>query len=150
MKKVLLCCLLVPALITFFFPPGSAEEVAPTLAAKPEYVYWVNFSYFTSNSRWWTGLALLNQTQVENEFIIRVYDQEGNEEAWGEFTVDALEQAVFTLDNLEFIDHGTLPERGHFAIGATEDFSVVKFTGDRDSGAFSEIEKQAEIVPPVQ
>lgn len=150
MKNILLNCLVTLALIMLSPLPGSVEETAQQGSSKLEYDYWVHFSYFASNAHWWTGLAILNPNEAENDFIIRVYDQEGDEEAWGEFVVEDLDQVVFTLDNLDVIDHGTLPERGHFSIGATEDFSVVKFTGDRDSGAFSEIEKEALLILPVQ
>ncbi|HNU71955.1 MAG TPA: hypothetical protein PLG17_01860 [Thermodesulfobacteriota bacterium] len=149
MKKVLLYCLVVVAVIVLSSPPGKVEETAKQLSSKKEYDYWVHFNYFAhDSSHWWTGLAILNPNDIDNDLIIKVYDQEGDEEAWGEFTVDNLEQVVFTMDDLDFIDHGSLPGRGHFSIGATEDFAVVKFTGNRDSGAFSEVEKEAQFILP--
>lgn len=150
MKKLLLSSLVFLATLLFTSTPGRTEEQPRYFSPAPKvtYTYSAEFNYFSHNESWWTGLAIRNRNDTKLSLRITVFDTEGDDQADGDFEVDARKQMVYLLDSEEFIENGTVPPRGSILIEGTADFVVVKFTGNNVKGGFSEMEKDAEPIPP--
>ena len=134
MKRLVIVLVVLMALVCWY--PGSQVGAAPVRDNM------VLFSYFVKNANWWTGLAVLNYSNVSNSMLITVFNSSGVEVASGNFNVGAYDQRVDLIEN--FIEMGVLPATGYIVIEGSEHFYVDKFTGNLGSqGGFSEVEKES-------
>jgi len=153
MRRMLLCFVLfagilcVPLLLNQSDEAyaGDAVKAIPPTQGWP---YHVVFAHFTNVSPWWTGIAVCNVGNSANQFIVRVCDTSGSNTV---HTFDLLGGAKTSglLENFMPSGNPYNPTSGYIWISGTQDFFATKFTGNADSGGFSEVQQDAEYVAPL-
>ena len=106
------------------------------------YQYAAVFGYSVNDGFWWTGLAIYNFSDVDNNFLIGCFDENG----------DVIAEATFTLADTglradllsDFFPAATITGRASIAIFATQPFNADKFVGNTDGG-FGELERDGEL-----
>lgn len=152
MRRMLFCLVLsvsmlcVPVLVSHAVE-SSAGGAVKTIPPTQGWTYHVVFAHFTSVSPWWTGIAVCNVGDATNQLIVRVCDTSGSH-VTGTFDLLGGEKRSGLLDS--FITPGgpAIPTNGYIWISGTQDFFATKFTGNADSGGFSEVQQDAEYVAP--
>ena len=154
MRKVIAClvivmfCLSIPLAVQADKADVYRSMEAKLKAASGDrslaqgYEYAIVFGYSVNDSFWWTGVAVYNFSDVDNNFLIGAFDEAG----------DVIAEETFTLGDTglradmlsDFFTGVTVTGRASIAIFATEPFSADKFVGNTDGG-FGELERDGEF-----
>lgn len=125
-KHFLLCLFLI---FSFFFAEFSAAAPPP----EPYHAQKIFIPYTSITGKWWTGLAITNESSDDQSYYLRFYDENGNFIASGCLWVDA--HAIYTdaLQNY-FVNKNWLAGHVSIEIIQTADggdrFSTTLFMGN--------------------